>query len=406
MPSNNEALCFFLNQLGSRSMKDVPIRRPSSLKNIVRGNGEESAQYSFPSLALFRMRPEVAAPIPLERPARYDFSTSAEQKSGVAWPKETALHNLSTPVRYTSLELDRAPSEIANRALDSVSFLVAANLRQFLRTQLQRHATGSSRACALKARELASFFLDVKMGGQDEQGGKCIDVIGCSTSFHLHGDDSCDSELCEGTHPITFHMDVDVCVLGRKTTIPVKTEGQVNASFEKDTGRITGVAITLDVNQLLLSMRTQGRLVVLKAVAQKGFPVLHTDADCPDLSKEAQSDPEADQVRETLPPAVVASDKMKNLALCASLELASVINDSSPLSMGASEGDPSRQKQKRTSKRRLTMTMGRPGALFAPSGKRAMISKAPGCKVNGGELPPLSLVLAFPSASSALAHQA
>lgn len=362
MPSN-EALCLFLNQLGARvsdnGPESVTVRQyRTGFREIVEGTGE---LYLFPSLALFRTPPGTTASKTPERMEQYDFSASEERKSNASWPKETALRNLSRPVPYHGSELHRAPSELANRALDSFAFLVAANLRQFFGIQLRRHAQGGSGACAGKARDIASFFLDGTAGRCSKQEGKPIDILGASTSFHLEESEECDIELGVGPQRLTFHMDVDLCILGQKMPIPIKASGEMKASFETGSNLITGVTLTLDTIQLLQSMRTQARLVVLKAVAKKGFPVIHTDA----LVPIPQTSSDTHQNKD------VAADKMKKLALCASLELATAINDSSPLSRGAKEDTPSRHSS--TAKRRLSAAMGA-RALFVFPGEKPSLS--------------------------------
>lgn len=418
MSPDTEAQCLFLNQLGSRVSDNNPkataMHRHCSAPNasVEEIKNETRGQYCFPSLALFGILPTAAAAststTTSEQQRRtgtqYDFRKNAEEpKSGAASrsPKECALRHLSAPVRYHAADVHGAPSEMANRALDSFAFLVAANLRQFFAIQRRRHRHGrSSEACAAKAKHIASFFLDGTTTGGC--GSKPIDIVGGSTSFYLEEgeDEDCDRDLGAGPQCIVFHMNVDLCILGCKVSIPMKTVGQLEATFATSTGRIIGANVTLEMNQLLLSMRTQARLVVLKAVAKKGFPVMHTDSPVTILHHST-----ADSGDNTARTNAPSGNKMTKLAICASLELAATINDSSPLSLVRSEVDSQeRVRVSSTGKRRLGAAMGA-GALFVlPGSKKRLMGRAPLPLKIAGKFP-ASLGQVVPNMVGQLVHQ-
>lgn len=428
MASKSDSLFFFLNQLGSRVRNDgqseLP-RTPQHLSCSSEGDmltSDPAARFCLPSLALFKTIPEsdggvhydfgkTKVPHKQDRKIVAEGSTAASSASASSWAKERAVRNLSAPVWYRSLSDCRTHGsrDTVRRASDSFSFLLVANLRRFFAVQLRRH-TRSSGACAAKTKEIASAFLKDK---------KCIDVMGASTSFNLeecesHGGNVDETKALD-LQRVSFHMKVDVCVLETKMSILVKASGTLKATFEPGTSRIAGATLAVDPNELLLSMRTQARLLVLKAVAKGAFPIIHSDAPVgvsagagkcpPQLSTEEDevpnlsSSPNPEEAEDAPPPSLSSEegDKMKKLALCASIELASVINDSSPL-MQQQQQQP-QQHRSSSAKRRLSAALGGSGSaatmLVLPGSKRAMLSQSSQSKTSpegklGALLPALS----------------
>ena len=171
-----------------------------------------------------------------------------------------------------------------------------------------------------------------------------IDVSYASSSFQvvdISSDDEKDinqQQICLKAN-LVFNLLIDATVYGAKTNAIITAPATIHAYFHPGGDNlITRFELTIDAAKYLLSMRNQARAMVLKSVSHNDFPIVSGTHESSVLSDHVQSE---------------SGSKMCKLALCASLELASVIaEDTSAL----------REPSKTTTKATLSTAGAKPGS--------------------------------------------
>jgi hypothetical protein len=258
--------------------------------------------------------------------------------------------------------------DMTSRALDSFAFLTVANTKQFFKIQLERHRQDSPKDVRDRAENLATSYLTSMTSTQDDIP---IDVSYASSSFQLVDMSTTEEKNIDGTiclkANLVFNLLIDATVYGAKTNAIITAPATIHAYFQPGGDNlIDRFEVTVDAAKYLLSMRNQARAMVFKSVSHNDFPVVSGTHESSVLSDHVQSE---------------SGSKMCKLALCASLELASVIaEDTSALR------EPSKPTKKVTagttrpngSKRRLSLKQSSQMLAVPPNKRRAAAPKKAG----------------------------
>jgi hypothetical protein len=292
----------------------------------------------------------------------YDYDSTRSEDVSSSSALQTAHDVISIPMPASSQNVPAGIRDMTSRALDSFAFLTVANTKQFFKIQLERHRQDSPKDVRNRAESIASSYLTSMTSMQGEIP---IDVSYASSSFQIVDISKNDDEknanqqqICLEANLI-FNLLIDATVYGAKTNAIITAPATVRAYFQPGGDNlIDRFELTIDAAKYLLSMRNQARAMVLKSVSHNDFPIVSGTHESSVLSDHVQSE---------------SGSKMCKLALCASLELASVIaEDTSALrelpkttknaTLGTASSKPS-------SKRRLSLT--HPARMLAaPTNKR------------------------------------
>lgn len=296
---------------------------------------------SFPSLAVFKPAEHSS----LGMTSRYDYASTQDKDCSSSWALNTALENTSLPISTPTEDIPTATREMASRALDTFAFLTVANTKQFFKIQLERHHQESPKDVADRAQEVATAYFTSMTSAQS--GDLPIDVSCASTSFQIadivnkpaEEEDQVndkDAPTCLKAN-LVFNISIDANVHGAKTNAIITAPATIHAYFHGGNNLIDRVDLAVDAPKFLLSMRNQARAMVLKSVSHKDFPVISSTHESNFLSDSVQC---------------TSGSKMTKLAICASLELASVIAEDKTTLASLSPSPP----RKTTSKRHLSLT--------------------------------------------------
>jgi hypothetical protein len=291
----------------------------------------------------------------------YDYDSTRSEDVSSSSALQTAHDVISIPMPASSQNVPAGIRDMTSRALDSFAFLTVANTKQFFKIQLERHRQDSPKDVRNRAESIASSYLTSMTSMQGEIP---IDVSYASSSFQIVDISKNDDEknanqqqICLEANLI-FNLLIDATVYGAKTNAIITAPATVRAYFQPGGDNlIDRFELTIDAAKYLLSMRNQARAMVLKSVSHNDFPVVSGTHESSVLSDHVQSE---------------SGSKMCKLALCASLELASVVaEDTSAL----------REPPKTTKKAVLNITSTKPGSKRRMSIKQsARMLAAPGNK--------------------------
>lgn len=241
--------------------------------------------------------------------------------------KKLAIHNLALPIPHKRSNMQSAPASLARNALDSFAMLVGANLRQFFKIQLQKNfpKTEESNFFEAKSREIAASYFCSNLEGDDENWvsrSHPVRILRARTHFRVC-DNTCTKENAEARSnkygyeekSFVFFVMVEIDIHGSTFPVSFQAPGQITGSFPlKENSLMDQVKLTINTEKLLLSMRNQARLIVLKVVTFRNVP---TD----DLTA---------NLKETQAPLTVVNtfgDKFERVVFCATLQLASITAD-------------------------------------------------------------------------------
>ena len=325
----------------------------SSVDDSFSAAHDDSEPSLFPSLAVFKPTSTTNSSAATSSQGsgmngQYDYESTQSQDISSSSALQTAHEVISIPMPASSQEVPAGIRDMTSRALDSFAFLTVANTKQFFKIQLERHRQDSSKDVRDRAENIATSYLTSMTS---TQGDIPIDVSYASSSFQvvdISTDDEKDinqQQICLKAN-LVFNLLIDAAVYGAKTNAIITAPATIHAYFHPGGDNlIDRFELTIDAAKYLLSMRNQARAMVLKSVSHNDFPVVSGTHESSVLSDHVQSE---------------SGSKMCKLALCASLELASVIaEDTSALR------EPSKTTKKATSST----------AIAKPGSKRRMSLK-------------------------------
>lgn len=244
---------------------------------------------------------------------QYDYESTQSENISSSMALQTAHEVISIPMPASSQDVPAGLKDMTSRALDSFAFLTVANTKQFFNIQLERHRQDSPKDVRDRAENIATSYLTSMTS---TEGDIPIDVSYVSSSFQvvdISTDDERDinqQEICLKAN-LVFNLLIDATVYGAKTNAIITAPAIIHAFFHPcGDNLITRFELTIDAAKYLLSMRNQARAMVLKSVSHNDFPIVSGTHESSVLSDHVQSE---------------SGSKMCKLALCASLELASVI---------------------------------------------------------------------------------
>ena len=275
---------------------------------------EESEPSLFPSLAVFK--PTSTTPPPSGQGSgmdgQYDYNSTQSKDISSSSALQTAHEVTSSPIPTSSQDVPAAMLDMTSRALDSFAFLTVANTKQFFKIQLERHGQDSPKDVRDRAENLATSYLTSMTSTQSDIP---IDVSYASSSFQLVDMSTAEEMNIDGTiclkANLVFNLSIDATVYGATTNAIITAPATIHAYFQPGGDNlIDRFELTIDAAKYLLSMRNQARAMVFKSVSHNNFPVVSGTQESSVLSDHVQSE---------------SGSKICKLALCASLELASVI---------------------------------------------------------------------------------
>lgn len=326
---------------------------------------DDSEPSLFPSLAVFKPTSTTNSSATTSGQGsgmngQYDYESTQIEHISSSLALQTAHEVISIPTPASAQDVPAGIRNMTSRALDSFAFLTVANTKQFFNIQLERHRQESPKDVRDRAENIATSYLTSMTS---TEGDMPIDVSYASSSFQVVDISNEDEkgiyqqEICLKAN-LVFNLLIDATVYGAKTNAIITAPATIHAYFHPGGDNlITRFELTIDAAKYLLSMRNQARAMVLKSVSHNDFPVVSGTHESSVLSDHVQSE---------------SGSKMCKLALCASLELASVVaEDTSAL----------REPPKTTKKAVLNITSTKPGSKRRMSLKQsARMLAAPGNK--------------------------
>ena len=331
---------------------------------------EETEPSLFPSLAVFKPTSTTSSPSGQGSGmnGQYDYNSTQSKDISSSSALQTAYEVISFPIPTSSQDVPAAMLDMTSRALDSFAFLTVANTKQFFKIQLERHRQESPKDVRDRAENLATSYLTSMTSTQSDIP---IDVSYASSSFQLVDMSTAEEKNIDGTiclkANLVFNLLIDATVYGAKTNAIITAPATIHAYFQPGGDNlIDRFELTVDAAKYLLSMRNQARAMVFKSVSHNDFPVVSGTHESSVLSDHVQSE---------------SGSKMCKLALCASLELASVIaEDTSALR------EPPKPTKKAAvgttkpngSKRRLSLKQSSQMLAVPPNKRRAAAPKKAG----------------------------
>lgn len=185
-------------------------------------------------------------------PSSGEVSTSLE---------EATARKLSSPIICTKSDLEAAPGLILRNVSASYSSLIDSRLRSSLSALVRRALclpeTGSATGEDIKTKVLVGIL---SAGSQSP-----VTLSTVVTSFRVLP--LSDRDPSGGVIlPLVFEAIVDLSILGTTVTVPLRSPGTMNGTFDHRDGLIRSVEVTFDTMSFLQSMMKQARFAVRKAV--------------------------------------------------------------------------------------------------------------------------------------------
>mmetsp|Transcript_9193 Transcript_9193/g.13561 ORF Transcript_9193/g.13561 Transcript_9193/m.13561 type:complete len:396 (-) Transcript_9193:112-1299(-) len=273
----------FTSLLGSHFSPSSSSERsgepPKTRLDLFLSAHDETSTYTLPSLSMFpHAHSSQQAGSSPPSPNLIPCGSRKRTVSGSAVAEQTAIHNLSYPLRYSRSEVVEAPKQIAQSLCSSFTSLIEANLRQYFKLHVLRQSQDN--VCgADSARCLAKSFF------QESRRNDSIKLLDVDVSFTVPPTSENSANICDSKCTtqerlqldlhmnITFKMNIG----GTTLSVPVEGNGSITGfSGLGNTSSISRIDIAFDTPRLLLALREKARLVAWNAIRTSPSTALPT----------------------------------------------------------------------------------------------------------------------------------